>query len=162
MARRVTPAKATIRKARLKDLDAVEHIETTVFASDQLSRASLRRYMSVGSAAMIVAEEKRGITGYALVGFRKGSKIGRLYSIAVDTERAGRGIGRALLEACHQLATKRKCTRFLLEVRADNTRAIALYEKNGYAKTGIEPDWYEDGATALRFEKSLPDRTLRR
>jgi [ribosomal protein S18]-alanine N-acetyltransferase len=148
-------AEAVIRKARLSDLDAVEAIETSVFDSDQLSRTSLRRYMSVPSAAMIVAQEDSAVTGYALVGFRKGSKIGRLYSIAVDKARAGRGVGRALLAASEEAARKRKCTIFALEVRADNPRAIALYEKNGYDKTGLEEDWYEDGGDALRFEKKL-------
>jgi ribosomal-protein-alanine acetyltransferase len=146
---------ALIRKARKADLDSVEEIENSVFDSDQLSRASLRRYMSVPSAAMIVAQEDKAITGYALVVFRKGSKIGRLYSIAVDKTRAGRGVGRALLAASEEAARKRKCNLFALEVRADNPRAIALYEKNGYAMTGREEDWYEDGGDALRFEKKL-------
>ena len=145
----------SIRLARLADLDAVEAIEWSVFDSDQLSRASLRRYVSVPSAAMIVAQEGTEITGYALVGFRKGSKIGRLYSIAVDKARAGRGAGRALLEASEAAATSRHCTSFALEVRADNPRAIALYEKNGYAMLGREDEWYEDGGAALRFEKKL-------
>jgi ribosomal-protein-alanine acetyltransferase len=148
-------ADVTIRKARLDDLDAVEAIENSVFDSDQLSRASLRRYMNVPSAAMVVAQEDKAITGYALVGFRRGSKIGRLYSIAVDKARAGRGVGRALLTASEAAAKKRKCNLFALEVRADNPRAIALYEKNGYAMTGREEEWYEDGGDALRFEKKL-------
>jgi ribosomal-protein-alanine N-acetyltransferase len=155
VARRVKADALMIRKARLSDLDIVETIENSVFESDQLSRASLRRYISVSSAAMIVAQEGKAVTGYALVGFRKGSKIGRLYSIAVDKTRAGRGVGRALLSAGEAAARKRKCNIFALEVRADNPRAIALYEKNGYAMTGREEDWYEDGGDALRFEKTL-------
>ncbi len=148
-------AKATIRKARLVDLNRVEEIEWNVFDSDQLSRQSLRRYMQVSSAAMIVAEENKHITGYALIGVRKGSKIGRLYSIAVDKACAGRGVGRLLLDASEQAAKKRKCNLFALEVRADNKRAIKLYKKNGYALVGRENDWYEDGGAALKFEKKL-------
>jgi ribosomal protein S18 acetylase RimI-like enzyme len=148
-------AKVAVRKARLADLDRVEEIEWSVFHSDQLSRQSLRRYMQVPSAAMIVAEEGKEITGYALIGLRKGSKIGRLYSIAVDKSRAGRGVGRALLDASEQVAKKHKCNLFALEVRAGNRRAITLYRKNGYTLTGREDDWYEDGAAALKFEKAL-------
>jgi ribosomal-protein-alanine acetyltransferase len=148
-------AKATIRKARLADLDRVTEIEWSVFDSDQLSRQSLRRYMQVPSAAMIVAQENQEITGYALVGLRKGSKIGRLYSIAVDKACGKRGVGRALLDASEQLAKKRKCALFALEVRAGNARAIKLYKKNGYRLIGRENDWYEDGAAALKFEKTL-------
>lgn len=148
-------AKAHIRKARLTDLDRVTEIEWSVFHSDQLSRQSLRRYMQVASAAMIVAQEEKDITGYALIGLRAGSKIGRLYSIAVDKRRAKRGIGRALLAASEQVAKKHKCKRFALEVRADNARAIKLYKKNGYALISREANWYEDGGAALKFEKAL-------
>jgi ribosomal protein S18 acetylase RimI-like enzyme len=42
-----------------------------------------------------------------------------------------------------------------LEVRIDNKRAIALYEKNGYARFDEIEDYYEDGATAVRMEKGL-------
>ncbi len=42
-----------------------------------------------------------------------------------------------------------------LEVREDNSRAIRIYEKSGYRKIGREPGYYEDGATALRYEKTL-------
>ena len=147
--------KPKIRRARLKDLDRVTEIEWSMFRSDQLSRQSLRRYMQVPSAAMIVAEDDKSITGYALVGLRKGSKIGRLYSIAVDKASGKRGIGRALLAASEGVAKKHKCTLFALEVRAQNRRAINLYKKNGYKLTGREDDWYEDGAAALKFEKPL-------
>jgi len=46
---------------------------------------------------------------------------------------------------------------FTLEVRADNARAIALYEERGYEKFGTVADYYEDGASALRYRKRLVD-----
>jgi hypothetical protein len=42
-----------------------------------------------------------------------------------------------------------------LEVREDNLRAIGIYEKAGFRRIGRETDYYEDGAPALRFEKTL-------
>ena len=42
-----------------------------------------------------------------------------------------------------------------LEVREDNSRAIDLYEKNGYQPIGRKPAYYADGADALRYEKPL-------
>lgn len=147
-----------VRKAELRDLDAIVAIEHGVFDSDQLSRASLRRYAQVPSVAMLVAEEAGRVLGYTLVGFRRGSKKARLYSIAVAPDGAGRGVGRALLEASEAAAASRTCTTLGLEVRADNPRAIALYEKAGYCAAGSEEEYYEDGATALRFEKILTTR----
>lgn len=144
-----------VRKGRPEDLDALEAIENSSFDGDRLSRRSLRRYLGAASVSLLVAHEDHAVTGYALIGFRRGSLKGRLYSIAVDSQRAGRGLGRALLEACEHETRRRKCESLSLEVRADNPRAIALYEKSGYRQTGAEPEYYEDGATALRFEKTL-------
>ena len=45
--------------------------------------------------------------------------------------------------------------RVRLEVREDNVRAIALYERCGYRLRDRVPEYYADGATALRFLKSL-------
>ena len=44
----------------------------------------------------------------------------------------GRGIGRQLLAACITKAQAKGITRIELEARADNVRAIALYEKLGF------------------------------
>ena len=42
-----------------------------------------------------------------------------------------------------------------LEVRYDNAGAIALYEGCGFRQFGEHARYYADGATALRYEKSL-------
>jgi ribosomal protein S18 acetylase RimI-like enzyme len=45
----------------------------------------------------------------------------------------GHGLGERLLRACLGAAAARGITRVELEVRADNTRAIRLYERLGFA-----------------------------
>ena len=49
-----------------------------------------------------------------------------------------------------------------LEVRYDNAPAIALYEKCGFRQFGEHEDYYEDGATALRYKKALVPVNRRR
>jgi hypothetical protein len=49
-----------------------------------------------------------------------------------------------------------------LEVHEHNTRAIARYEKSGYRLFGRHRDYYDDHATALRFEKPLDPAHRRR
>jgi ribosomal protein S18 acetylase RimI-like enzyme len=48
-----------------------------------------------------------------------------------------------------------------LEVRVGNRPAIALYRKAGYREQGRVDDYYEDGATAIRFAKALVGAPLR-
>ncbi len=46
-------------------------------------------------------------------------------------------------------------SRLTLEVRYDNAHAIALYEKLGFRQFGEHEDYYADGATALRYTKTV-------
>lgn len=142
-----------IRPARPADLDALLAIEQAVFVWDRLSRRSLRHFLNSDAAGVLVAEEAGRLAGYALVLFRRHAHTARLYSIAAVPGRIG--VGGPLLAACEALALSRGATALRLEVRADNRRAIDLYRRCGFAQRDETRDYYEDGETALRFEKAL-------
>jgi ribosomal protein S18 acetylase RimI-like enzyme len=152
--RRPPLTSVTIRQARESDLDALEALEREAFAGDRLSRRSLRKFVFAGDR-LLAATDAEGLAGYALVTWRKNGRRARLYSIAVQARRAGRGVGRALLEAVEARALSQGCEALRLEVREDNRRAVALYERLGYRRFGRFEDYYEDGAAALRLEKPL-------
>lgn len=145
-----------VRRAHISDLDAIERLENDLFDGDKLSRRSLRYYLRGATADFLVFVEAGAIDAYALTAFRRGSRIARLYSIAVARRAAGRGIGRRLLAVCEAGAAARGARALRLEVRTDNAAAIRLYQAMGYREFSREEDYYEDGAAALRFEKALP------
>lgn len=144
-----------IRKALASDVDDLAAIENAVFAGDRISRRSFRALIERETAEALVAVEGRRIAGYAIVLFRKGSGVARLYSIAAAPDFVGQGVGRLLLEAAEDAAFEHDRMMLRLEVREDNARAISIYGRAGYRYIGREPDYYEDGATALRYEKTL-------
>ena len=144
---------AKIRAAKLADLGALFDLENRSFSSDRLSRASLRRLIDSPTAAVVVATAGVRVAGYAAVLFRTGSRIARLYSLAVDQE--FRGLGRRLLAAAERRAATAGCWSMRLEVREGNIRAINLYERSSYRHFDSRPDYYADGTTALRFEKQI-------
>lgn len=144
-----------IRAALVADIDALLAIENAAFATDRISRRSFRLLIERDTASVLVADEGDGLMGYCVVLYRTGSGVARLYSIAVSPGTNGRGVGKALLQAAEDAAFENDRLILRLEVREDNPRAIMLYEKNGYRPIGKEPNYYEDGATALRYEKML-------
>jgi hypothetical protein len=87
--------------------------------------------------------------------FRKGSGVARLYSIATGPFFGGLGVGRMLLASAEDAAFGHGRMMLRLEVREDNGRAIRIYEQAGYRRIGREAGYYEDGETALRYEKTL-------
>ncbi|MGO9135254.1 MAG: GNAT family N-acetyltransferase [Methylovirgula sp.] len=144
-----------IRRGRISDLSALVAIENRSFASDRLSRRSLRYFLSAHNAVVLIAESDGVIAGYALVAFRKGSGIARLYSIAIDPAFRGRNLGCTLLKEAEKTARAGEAQCMRLEVRSRNKRAIALYESQGYQRFGRIADYYEDGAAAFRYEKPI-------
>jgi ribosomal-protein-alanine N-acetyltransferase len=142
-----------IRPARASDVEALVALENGAFATDRISRRSFRSMIASKSASVLVKRSGGDLAGYAVVLFREGSRSARLYSIAADPRFAG--IGHKLLLVAEREASRRGCGEIRLEVRQDNLRAIALYERSGYRLRDRVENYYADGAMALRFRKPL-------
>jgi ribosomal-protein-alanine N-acetyltransferase len=150
---------ACIGVAQPSDIDELAQLEAKAFSSDRLSRRRLLALIKSPSAIVLVARGAKGPLGYALGLTRRSSRTARLYSLAVDPDRTGQGIGARLLAAAEAAAAARGCAVLRLEVRADNGAAIGLYESRGYRIIGRRACYYEDGAEALRYERDLSDPT---
>jgi ribosomal-protein-alanine acetyltransferase len=144
-----------IRPARLQDLDALVAIENRSFDVDRFSRRSFRYLLTKANAETFVWEEQGRVLAYAMLLFNTGTSLARLYSLAVDPELRGRGIGSELIAAAEASAVGHDCIYLRLEVRRNNEAAIRLYETHGYKRIGLLPDYYEDHMEALRYEKLL-------
>ena len=144
-----------IRRAQKDDVEAMQRLELASFPGDRLSRRAMRRLVERDTALCLVAEDDVGLAGDAIVLLRRNSKAARLYSLAVDPDRRGRGIGTCLLAEAERLSAATGRRRMTLEVREDNGAAIRRYLATGYAQAGRKPDFYDDGAAALVLEKFL-------
>ena len=144
-----------VREARPRDLDAIARLENESFDTDRVSRRSLREFLRAKHRPVVAATIDGELAGYALVALRKYARAVRIYSLAVDPRFARRGVGRALLKACEAYGRRHGRSALTLEVRYDNAAAIALYEASGFRQFGEHAHYYADGATALRYEKSL-------
>jgi len=145
-----------IRDATLDDIPALTDLENRCFEIDRLSARSFRRFLTRGKAVLMVDADAKGIAGYVLVAFHPNTSLARLYSLAVDPDRRGHGIARALVaEAERRALEDRGATRMRLEVHQKNTAAQALYTQAGYRAFDVYPDYYEDHADAVRMEKHL-------
>jgi ribosomal protein S18 acetylase RimI-like enzyme len=147
-----------VRPATGADLGALLALEQRIFATDRLSRRSLRKMLQSPTADVLVADHEGQLAGTAVVLYRAGATVARLYSIAVDPALAGRGIGQTLLAAAEEAALAHDCLIVRLEVHETNAVAIARYQKSGYRQFGRRKTYYEDGGDALRFQKRIAPR----
>lgn len=144
-----------LRYGRSNDLDALVALEERCFDIDRISRRSFRCWLVSANSALIVAESATTLFGYVLVILRRNTRLARLYSIAVESDSRGTGLGCALLQASERAALDAGYTDMCLEVRPDNVAAIRLYEQKGYYCFGEYDDYYEDHSSALRYRKHL-------
>lgn len=106
--------------------------------------APYNRYFAVREAA---AAPIVGYAGISTLG-SPGDEECEIHTIAVATSHRGLGYGRALLDAMLGVADAVDAPVFL-EVRVDNHTAIALYERNGFVKSGVRRGYYQpSGADA--------------
>jgi [ribosomal protein S18]-alanine N-acetyltransferase len=151
-----SPPAVKLRRGRIGDLDALIAIEREFFTRDhQISRRGFRHFIASPKSALIVAEIGGQVAGCVLVLYRRGSKLARLYTIAVARRFQGRGLARRLLAAAEKSAMRRGRRIMRLEVRADDAGAIALYETSGYQLFGRRRRYYDNRIDALRFDKPL-------
>ncbi len=147
---------ARLRRGRLGDLDRLVALERDFFTADhQISRRGFRHFIASPKSALIVAEIGGKVAGCALVLYRQGSAVARLYTIAVGRDFQRRGLARQLLSAAERNAIRQGRRIMRLEVRADDGGTIALYESSGYRQFGRRPRYYDSRIDALRFEKPL-------
>ncbi len=155
-----------IRSAELTDIPALVAIENRSFETDRLSQRSFRYLLSRGHAATVVEVNDDGtIRGYAMVLFSRGTSLARLYSIAVDPDHRGHGLGTALLREAEDAARNHDAAYMRLEVREDDPSTQRLYHKEGYRKFAVQHHYYENDIDAIRMEKPLgprPDPSLAR
>jgi ribosomal protein S18 acetylase RimI-like enzyme len=147
----------TVRPARLTDLDGLLRLEQAFSAPDRLDRQRFTRLLTGANALTFVVDSAAAprLAGYLLLLFRRGTKVARVYSLAVDPAVRQHGLGRLLLAAAEQAARERGCEALHLEVRESNAAAIRLYEGTGYRPLVFLPDYYGAQLHGVRYRKEL-------
>ncbi|MBN1006999.1 peptidase C39 family protein [Amphritea pacifica] len=145
----------TFRRATLDDLDILEQIENRCFEGDRLHRRSLRNWIKAPHGEFLVAVSENQVVGYGLVWCHKGTRLARLYSLALLPEMRGSGAAARLMSELESATAGRGYLFMRLEVAKSNQAAAALYRRCGYRVFGEYHDYYEDHSDALRMQKTI-------
>lgn len=103
-------------------------------------------------------EQLLGYAGMAMLGPRDDPEF-EIHTIGVDPTQQRRGLGRLMMDNLMHVADGFDAQVFL-EVRTDNTAAIAMYEAYGFTNQGVRRNYYQpSGADA--FTMTRPSRSER-
>ncbi|TWP36251.1 ribosomal-protein-alanine N-acetyltransferase [Leekyejoonella antrihumi] len=129
---------------RWTDIEQLAELEGALFPGDAWNRQSWwselahrprRRYA--------VAEVNGQLAGYA--GLDCAGEVADVMTIAVAPGQQGRGLGQRMLDWLLDQARDSGAEAVLLEVRADNDPARALYDRNGFEQIRVRRHYYQPG-----------------
>ncbi len=100
--------------------------------------------------------EQGGLVGYAVAA--RLPFEAELQALLVDETRRGQGLARQLLAAVVDQARDWGSERLLLEVRAGNAAAIALYRRAGFQEDGLRRGYYPPLPGAGHSPETTPHR----
>ncbi len=142
------------------DVEQVVPIEAELFAGDPPWTADEFRTELAGvpeTRWYVVAEDESGEpAGYG--GLRVVDGTADIQTIAVAPAHQRHGLGTTLLGALVDEARRRRATEVLLDVRADNEPALALYRRHGFDRIARRRGYFGAG----RIDGLVLRRWLRR
>lgn len=146
-----------VRDLHWSDIPALAVLEHELFGPDAWAEATWWAELAGRPRREYVVLERQGeggIVGYA--GLDHGGEVADVMTIATAPRAQGEGVGRLLLDLLLDRAERRGASAVLLEVRADNTRAVRLYERAGFAQISVRRRYYQPGdVDALIMRKLL-------
>lgn len=142
---------ALIRPASFDDISSIVEIENK---TNQMpwSKAQFLSSMEVGHYSVVMHKDS-DILGFAI--YSPIIPESHLLNIAIDPAYQGKGLGDKLLQQIILQNRTIGVKTISLEVRVSNLPAINLYEKRGFHKDAIRPDYYSGSPTEDALLMSL-------
>jgi N6-L-threonylcarbamoyladenine synthase len=138
-----------IRELGLEDLELVMPLERELFGDEAwLEKTMASELGNPNTHYLGVFEE--GLIGYAGLSTIPASYSSDVQTIGVAVSSRGQGLGRALMQLLFDRALALGSEQLLLEVRADNESAIALYLSMDFEQIDLRRRYYQpSGVDAL-------------
>jgi ribosomal protein S18 acetylase RimI-like enzyme len=154
------PSQIILREAQDRDADRLREIEVECFDTDRLSLRRIKHWIKAQNKVMTVAELDGVVIAYGLALLHRGTRLARLYSIAVAKSARGNSLSKHLLHDIENQASEKGRLFMRLEVARNNKAALNLYKKSGYHVFGTYKDYYDDHQDALRLQKRIRYRPV--
>lgn len=127
------------------DLDAVAALEVELFGAQAWSRGAYVEELANPTRHYLAADDGE-LIGYAGILLASDAQV---MTIGVHPTHRRRGVATALLDGLLAAARAHRSREVLLEVRAEDAGAQALYAAAGFGVLGRRPDYYGTGIDAL-------------
>lgn len=141
-----------IRYVSESDLEEVMAIEKSCYSQPWSCDMMLQEIANPVSRFICYVENQK-ICGYLCYWYVLGEV--EILNLATDVGMQRRGIAESLIKYAFAAEDEGELTGAFLEVRSGNLKAIALYEKLGFRKTGVRRSYYRNGEDAILMTKAF-------
>lgn len=129
-----------IDSTNIEMLQQVSCLEYELF-DDAWRVSSLQEtLMQYGTGLLVALDDQKNMMGYCV--YQIVFDMAEVLRIATRPSYQGCGVGGFLLGAVDELCLASQVESILLEVRADNTPALGLYQKVGFVQIDVRPNYY--------------------
>lgn len=127
----------------LADVDAVIAIENALY-DFPWTRGNFIDSLHAGHLASVMRDGPGASRLLAYMVAMSGLDEMHLLNLSVAAEAQGQGHARRMLDTLCRQSAMRGARQLWLEVRPSNHRALALYERYGFVRTGLRRGYYPD------------------
>lgn len=145
----------SIRPAQLRDLASIRRLQSICFGADGYGWLTLFSLFMSPHGIQRKAVVDDVLVGFVAAEFDAYDRCGWVITICVLPQHRSRGIGASLLRT---VESELCGPPMRLTVRSGNKRAIHLYQRLGYERSGIRSRYYADGEDGWVMEKPLSHR----
>lgn len=143
-----------IRRCSVKDISEIYEIERLSFI-DSMKRETMEKDLERESYFCYALWEEKAVS---FISYEKVFDEGQIISVATHPDFRERGFGKKLFGHVKKLAVADEIKIFTLEVRSDNTPAIALYKKMGFKEVGRRKGYYKNpDSDAILMDLNMGD-----
>lgn len=151
----MTAPAVTVVAMRTEHIDALMPYERAMFGTEAWTAGGYRSELAdtLRRHYLIAQGEQGELLGWA--GVMVIADSAEILTVGVVPSARRRGIARQLLEGLLAEVCRRGAVEAFLEVRVDNEAAQSLYTREGFAKVGLRPGYYDGGrvdAVVMRRE----------
>ncbi len=145
----------SIDKGQLSDINSILEIENDCFGEESFTRDQFKYLIEKAKGALFCLKLNNSTTAYVSVLINERWSYGRIYSIAVSPQSRGKGLAQLLINRVVEFAVEKRLRNIFLEVRVENSAAIALYKKNGFVVKETKENYYGNWEDAYSMCKTL-------
>jgi ribosomal-protein-alanine N-acetyltransferase len=148
-----------LRAGIASDIKAMYRLDVICFERPfRFSRGAMRRFAEAAGAFTLIAESDAAeMAGFLMVQVSAAGEAAEAYIVTLDVAPAMRrlGIARLLLDAAERKSAELGARHMTLHVWTENAAAVCFYERSGFTRTVLHPDFYASARSAYGYSKVL-------